>query len=132
MRLPALSLDLAAVAFAGAGLVFLARPDLLALVDLAPATATARSDVRAVFGGLELGLGAWFAICARRSDWHRAGLVAQALAFGGLALGRLLSVLSDGVPRGITFALWAPDLPGAAPSLVALRRRRADPGARAS
>ena len=51
MRLSALSLSLAAVAFAGAGLAFLAAPGLLVLVDLAPVTATARSDVRAVFGG---------------------------------------------------------------------------------
>jgi hypothetical protein len=130
MRLPALSLSLAAVAFAGAGLAFLAAPGLLVLVDLAPATATARSDVRAVFGGLELGVGAWLALCARRPAWHGPALVAQALAFGGLAAARLLSLAVDGLPRAVTFALWGPELGGLALALLALRQLRAAPAAR--
>ena len=127
MRLSALSLLLAAAAFTGAGLTFLAAPGLLVLVDLAPATATARSDVRAVFGGLELGVGAWLALCARRPTWHRPALVAQALTFGGLAAGRLLSLVIDGVPRGVTFALWAPELSGAVLAVLALRQIRTAP-----
>ena len=125
MRLPALSLSLAAVVFAGAGLAFLGAPGLLVLVDLAPATPTARSDVRAVFGGLELGIGAWLALCVRQPAWHRPALVAQALAFGGLAAARLLSLIVDGVPRAVTFALWAPELSGLALALLALRQLRA-------
>ena len=127
MHLAALSLSLAAVAFAGAGLAFLGAPGLLVLVDLAPVTATARSDVRAVFGGLELGVGAWLAVCARRPAWHPPALVAQALTFGGLAAARLLSLVLDGLPRAVTFALWAPELGGAALALLALRQLRAAP-----
>ena len=122
MHLSSVSLSLAAVAFVGAGLAFVAAPGLLALVDLVPTTATARSDVRAVFGGLELGVGAWLALCVRRPAWHRPALVAQALAFGGLAAARLLSLGLDGVPRAVTFALWVPELAGMALALLALRR----------
>ena len=118
-----LSLILSAVAFGGAGLAFLAAPGVFApAVDLALPTPTARGDVRAVFGGLELGLGVFFALAARRAAWVRPGLVAQALAFGGLAAGRLLSLTLDGPPRVIGLALWAPELAGLALALWLLRR----------
>ncbi|WP_438028138.1 DUF4345 domain-containing protein [Sorangium sp. So ce233] len=122
MRLAPLSLWMAAAAFAAAGLAFLAAPGLLTLVDLSPATPTASSDVRAIFGGLELGVAALLAICARRPAWYRAGLTAQALTFGGLALGRLLSLALDGLPRPVTFALWGPEIAGAALAIAALRQ----------
>jgi hypothetical protein len=121
-RLAAITLGLGAAAFAGAGLAFAAAPDLVRLVGLAPDTATARSDVRAIFGGLELGVAALLVACARRPDWHAVGLLAQALAFGGLAAGRLLSLAADGTPAGITFMLWGPELVGAALATVAFRR----------
>ena len=126
-HLAPLTLWLAAAAFAGPGLAFLLAPEYLRLVDLTPTSATARSDVRAVFGGLELGLAAFFAVCARRPAARRAGLLAAALAFGGLALGRLLSLAGDGVPRALTFALWAPELLGCGLALAALRRTAAEP-----
>jgi hypothetical protein len=121
-RLAPLTLWLAAAAFAGPGLAFLLAPGLLRFVDLAPASATARSDVRALFGGLELGLAAFLAACARRPAAHPAGLLAAALAFGGLAAGRLLSLAADGIPRALTFALLGPELLGCGLAVAALRR----------
>jgi hypothetical protein len=126
MRLASLVLWLGVVAFAGAGLAFLLAPGLLRFVDLTPTSATARSDVRAVFGGLELALAVFLGVCARRPAWHQAGLLAEALAFGGLAAGRLLSLATDGVPGALTFALWGPELLGAALAVVALRRHPRD------
>jgi hypothetical protein len=122
MRLARVSLWLAAIAFAGAGIAFLAAPSLLHLVDIAPGTATARSDARAMFGGLELGIAALLGLCARRPETLHIGLVAQALAFGGLVLGRLVSLAADGVPARITFGLWAAESLGAALAIVAARR----------
>ena len=132
MRLAQISLWLAAAAFAAAGATFTLAPGLLRLVELAPATPTARSDVRAVFGGLELGIAGALAVCARRPAWRPVGLLLQGLAFGGLALGRLLSLGLDGVPGRITFALWMPELLGATLAVVALRRLRESDGAPAS
>ena len=102
--------------------MFLVAPGLLALVDLPPASATARSDVRALFGGLELGVGLTLAACARRPTWWRPGLLLQATAFGGLALGRAVSLAVDGMPRPITFALWLPEVAGCVAAVVAWRR----------
>jgi hypothetical protein len=112
------------MAFGGAGLAFLVAPELLRFVDLAPGTAAARSDVRAVYGGLELGVAALLGACAHRPEWLRFGLVAQALAFGGLVLGRLVSLALDGAPTPIAVALGLAEALGAILALLALRGLR--------
>jgi hypothetical protein len=122
MRLAAVSLTLAAAGFVAFGLALLVAPGLLALVDLEPVTPTARSDARAIFGGMELGVGVLLALCARRPEWHRVGLTAQGVALGGAVTGRLVSLAVDGAPRPVTFALAALELVGAALAAVALRK----------
>jgi hypothetical protein len=52
----------------------------------------------------------------------RIGLVAQALTYGGLLLGRLASVALDGIPPRITIALALAESLGVILALVALRR----------
>lgn len=123
-RLAALSLGAAALIFAAFGVALLAAPGLLAVVDIVPATPSARSDVRGVFGGMELGIGAFLGLCAWRPAWRRAGLAAQALALGGVAAGRLVSLVADGAPRPLSLAFLALEVAGAALALVALRRGR--------
>jgi hypothetical protein len=122
VRLAPLSLTLAAAGFVAFGLALLVAPALLAIVDLEPPTPTARSDVRAIYGGMELGIGVLLALCARRREWYRVGLVAQGLALGGAAAGRLVSLAADGAPRPVTLALAALEFAGAALAAVALRR----------
>lgn len=126
-RLPALALGAGALGFIGFGLAFLLVPGLLGLVELAPATSTARSDVRAVYGGIELGVGAFLAACVRRPTWHRAGLTAQALTLGGAALGRVASLAADGMPRTLALGLGALELLGAVLAIAALRALRDAP-----
>ena len=128
---PVVALALGAAAFVAFGLALLAAPELLALVDIAAPTPTARSDLRAVYGGMELGVGALLALCARRAAWRRGGLTAQALALGGVAAGRLVSLAADGLPRPLTLALWGAELSGALLALAALRTLdgRGAPGA---
>ena len=119
--LSAVALALGAAGFVGFGLALLVAPGLLALVDVAAPTATARSDLRAVYGGLELGVGVFLAACARRPGWHRAGLTAQALAMGGVVVGRAACLVADGAPRAIVLALAAAELAGALLALAGLR-----------
>lgn len=120
-RLPVLALGLGALGFTGFGLAFVLAPGLLGLVELVPATPGARSDVRAVYGGIELGLGAFLAACARRPPWHRAGLTAQALTLGGAVLGRVASLAVDGPPPSLVLGFGALELCGAVLAVVALR-----------
>lgn len=123
-RLPVLSLALSALVFVAFGAVLFVAPGSLAVVDIVPATASARSDVRAVFGGIELGVGAFLGLCARRPAWHRPGLFAQALSLGGAVAGRVASLAVDGTPRPITLAFLALELAGAALAVIALRWAR--------
>jgi hypothetical protein len=111
---------LSGVVFGGAGIAFLLDPSWVRFVDLEPMTATAASDVRAVFGGLEIGVGVfllWAAIWPG-PGWLRAGLTAQVTTFGGLALGRVVSFFIDGWPGLLSLALFAGELLGAGLGLL--------------
>lgn len=75
----------------------------LAYVD----EAAVRTELRAFYGGLELGLGAallWHLATPRLA----AGLVLCAFVYGGLGLGRLLGIVVDGpslMLHGVALAL---------------------------
>ena len=95
MDLARLSLGLTATAFGGFGTWLLFRPDALSMVDVELPTATARAEIRAFYGGLELGIACFFAAAATRPAWFRPALVLQSAALGGSALGRVFSMRTD-------------------------------------
>ena len=105
-RFARLVLWLSAVAFAAIGAAFLLAPVAMAArVGVSLAGATAANDVRAVYGGLQLGVGACLAWLAWRPDTLRAGLTLQLFGFGGLAAARFASLLLDGYPGALGLAL---------------------------
>ena len=90
MRLARVVLGLTSLVFFVLAVALLARPQLAALVDLAPATPTARVELAAMYSGLELGVAAFLALCAFRSGaWVGAGLLLGGFALGGLGTVRL-------------------------------------------
>jgi len=88
---------LPAVSYAVIGVVALARPQLVpALFGGSASTAAARTEVRAVYGGLPLALAAVLASAAPVGAPHRGGaLRATAIASGGMAAGRLFGAALD-------------------------------------
>lgn len=99
-------LALSALAFAGIGAAFLLAPaDMGTHVDVALGSVTAHNDVRAVYGGLQLGVALWLALAAARGEWLRPALLAQLCVFGGLFGARLLSLALDGRPSDLALAL---------------------------
>ena len=118
-----LALALGALGFVGFGAVLLVAPALLDVVGLDVRGAAARSDVRAVYGGMELGVGVFLASCVSRPSWHHAGLAVQALARGGAVAGRLVSLALDGGPNRVSLVFLAVEAAGAALALAALRAR---------
>lgn len=116
----ALALASCAAGFAAFGLLFLLRPSTGLLIGIDPTTPAAATDLRAVFGGMELGLAAFVAHCARRPDTLRTGALVAALVFAGMVLGRALGLLLDG-PAPATFLLGGAELAGLAVALLALR-----------
>ncbi len=52
-------------------------------------------SIRAVDGGLQLGLGVFFLVASTRPRWIRAGLGAAMLSGGGLAFGRIVGMWKE-------------------------------------
>jgi hypothetical protein len=63
-------------------------PGRAAITEISLPTAMARTDLRATYGGLDLAVGIFLWICARRDQWIRPGLVALALTAAGFGGGR--------------------------------------------
>ncbi len=129
MNLSRLALITAASGFAGFGIACLVRPkNMLRQVDVNARSARGTTELRAMYGGLELGLGAFFAVAAAKPAWERPALLAQTLGLGGLAASRLAGILTDR-PRGALMkALVVAESSAAALAAVALTR----PSARAA
>lgn len=90
-------ITIAGLGFLGFGIVLLCWPDM-ALPGLGIQTLSdqAQVEVRAMYGGLELGLGILLLTCFS-SERQRFGLQLSLAAYGGLAMARLLSMLAIGV-----------------------------------
>lgn len=111
---------LSGLVFGAVGLAFLLRPEaFVGFVDLGLPTATASSDVRSVFGGLELGIGLMLLACAVRRAWLGAGLGIQLSGFGGLVTGRFTGLALDGWPGPVGLGLAAAEIAGLALGLSA-------------
>ncbi len=92
--------------------------------------ALARFDFRAVYGGLQLGLGLWIGVAALRKPWRLPALNLAALALGGLLLGRVLALLLDAESPGpIGYGLMGLEIAALGVTVFAmirLRRARAE------
>ena len=95
-----------------------------AMTEVSLPTPTALADARAVYGGLTLGLGIYFVVCALRPEHVRSGLWALLLTIGGAFLGRLAGVAADGAGNPETLRTLGLELGIAALAAVALVRVR--------
>ena len=69
----------------------------LAMVDIAATSPAGLIELRGFYGGLELGLGVFFLMCAARPEWRRAGLWLIALGNGGIGLTRVVGIVTTGI-----------------------------------
>jgi hypothetical protein len=120
MHLARLSLGLTAAAFGGFGTWLLFRPQALSAVGIELPTPAARAEIRAFYGGLELGMALFFAAAAQRPEWHRPALIAQAASLGGSALGRVFSMGTDPTTNPLIRLLTILESAGCAMGLAAL------------
>ena len=122
MRVVRLTLWLGGLCFLGFGVASLLDPiGLLAAAGVVLGGDVAATEVRAFYGGLELGLGSLLLMAERRGRL-REGLWLVLASYGGIALGRSLGMLLAG--QGSTF-LWfalATELTLACAALWGLRR----------
>jgi hypothetical protein len=88
---------IASVMFAVFGLAYLLDPaGLVGPAGLSLPTPSALSDVRATYGGVQLGFGAFLAWSALAAERVPAGLLALALIEMGVSLCRAVGVVVDG------------------------------------
>jgi hypothetical protein len=114
------------VAFAAPGFCFLLWPDAYAgLLGIALDGALARTDVRALFGGLELGVAVALALCLARRARTADGLALLLLALGGMLAARTLGLWADGPPGLLGAALGLVELALLGFAAVAWQRLRA-------
>lgn len=102
-----------------------APDDLMAPLDIPLIGATAHSEIRAAYGGMHVGMGLFLIATALRSALRDVGLWASLCIMGGLVVGRLASMIVDGVPAGFALALLAAEATAAiaAAALLASRPR---------
>jgi hypothetical protein len=112
-----------AAAFFAIGAWLLINPEGMAQMGLPLGAPVWRIEIRAFYGGLEVGLAIYLAICALRPAWCLPGLTAAALVLGGAGSGRLLGMLADGMDRNMLIAM-ASELGGAALAVAALLKER--------
>ena len=95
------------LALAGLGLAYFVRPhemaNLSGMLLMAPAAAT---DMRAYYGGLQIGLAAFIGLALARLDLTRAALTLLVLLYSSLALARIGGLWLDGGAQQ-TFNLYA-------------------------
>ena len=90
---PNVVLALCAIGFLAFGLWLLVDPaGALGKIGIEARNGTGLVELRAFYGGMELGLGLFLAWCALRPEWRQAGLwlVLLAMLLGGAALGGYL------------------------------------------
>jgi hypothetical protein len=116
-----LVLSLGALAYLGLGLWLSFKPEGLQAVGVQADSAAARTELRATYGGLELGLGLFLAWCLCGDPARlKAGLLATALTVGGFGCVRALGIVLDRPPQRIFLVLLGVEVVMTAISVVAL------------
>jgi hypothetical protein len=91
-------LALLGLGFVGFGFAFIFSPDqMAAVVSLSFAAPSARTDVRALYGGMEFGVGVFLLLCAMRREFVRVGLFAGACVLIATATARSVGLMLDGL-----------------------------------
>ena len=93
---------------------------LLAEVGIPLLGTPALSEIRSSFGGKDLGMALLFLLAVVLPGLRSAALVAVVAYMGGLAMGRVVSAILDGVPDALIATLFAAEAVAATLALAAL------------
>jgi hypothetical protein len=95
---------IAGVGFLAFGVWLLVDPaKLFALTGAGPAPKAILPELRAFYGGLEIGLGLYLLATLRGAQRWREGLLLAGIAYGAIALGRIVGMVVD---RDFSAYLW--------------------------
>lgn len=114
-----LSIAITAAAFTGFGTALLAKPDILKKIGVRATSADARTELRAMYGGMELGFGVFFAMALRNPEWRRPALTAIALAIGALGVTRIATAIAEEA-EPISYLMAGPEIAASTMAAIAL------------
>ena len=118
-------ISIAGLGFVGFGIIFLCWPEvMLPGIGIVTSDLQSQIEIRAMYGGLELGLGILILSCFA-ADRQRFGLQLSLASYGGLGLARAASMLVMGVASPFLWValIWEGVI--AALALLALRNQKA-------
>ena len=125
MKLAKILLLGSAIIFVLVGTAFLFAPrQYAAVLEISAVTPLARTDLRATYGGLELGVGIFLLLCLVRRSWIGPGLSALALATGGFATGRLIGFALERTLNPLMLGFLFIEIVVTVLSILCLRRLR--------
>ena len=102
MKIERIILLSCAFGFALIGLTaMLSLSSLTDILGLTLNSKLAGNDLAAVYGGMHLGLSAFFAVALNKQEWNQPGLLLGALSLGGLAIARLVNFGTSGFPEAL-------------------------------
>lgn len=110
-----------AVFFLYAGAFLLAPRTFAAYLDITLGSPSALADLRAMYGGLCLGVGTLFALGIRQAEYRRVGILLATLTSAGLMLGRLVTIAVDGVPGTLVLLFLGSEIVSVSVGLFLLR-----------
>ncbi|RKY54751.1 MAG: hypothetical protein DRP93_04765 [Candidatus Neomarinimicrobiota bacterium] len=94
MKFAKFSLLASAIGFAGFGLALFIAPNLMESAGLSVIDPAGRIEIRAFYGGIELGLAMFFLI-ALKKDWILPGLSVQIETNGFIVIARIVSLFME-------------------------------------
>lgn len=118
-------ISIAGLGFVGFGIIFLCWPEvMLPGIGIVTPDLQSQIEIRAMYGGLELGLGILILSCFA-AERQRFGLQLSLASYGGLGLARAASMLVMGVASPFLWValIWEGVI--AALALLALRNQKA-------
>lgn len=113
-----------ALIFIAIGVIFTFTPTVLPLSGIELPTGPSRIEFRAVYGGIEAGIGVFLALCATRSAWVQPGLAAAALISGGAGLARCVGFAAEAIFDPANAIFGGVELAGGLLAWWALARER--------
>lgn len=113
-----------AILFILFGMGFILAPSPLAqwITGSTPSTTSGMIDLRATYGGLALGIGIFWALCASNGS-ERNGLLSAILVLLAVAIGRITGILLDGNPNLFMLILLAAEIIFAILNFMIYRRK---------
>jgi hypothetical protein len=116
------------IAFCGVGYLGLVAPSaLLGPVGIEWSTLgnSAQNELTATYGGMHSALGIFFLVAAFVPAIRLGALLGASAFLGGLVVGRIVSLVRDGIPGPMPLALVLVELMGVLLTLGAVLKRRA-------